>query len=82
MFTLRCLVDNNTVDAASLQAEHGVAFAIGTPSGQILFDTGQSGDVLTHNAAHLGVDLGQMDALALSHAHYDHTGAVSQSLHR
>jgi 7,8-dihydropterin-6-yl-methyl-4-(beta-D-ribofuranosyl)aminobenzene 5'-phosphate synthase len=80
MFTIRCLVDNNTLDAASFRSEHGVAFAIETPDGQILFDTGQSGDVLVHNAAQMGFDLRQVDALALSHAHYDHTGGLKTFL--
>ena len=80
MFTLRCLVDNNTLDAASFRAEHGVAFAIETPAGHVLFDTGQSGDVLVHNAAQIGLDLRQIDALALSHAHYDHTGGLGTFL--
>ena len=80
MFTLRCLVDDHTLSAASFRAEHGVAFAIETPAGQILFDTGQSGDVLAHNAAQMGIDLHQIDALALSHAHYDHTGGLSTFL--
>jgi len=76
MFTLRCLVDDHTLSAASFRAEHGVAFAIETPAGQVLFDTGQSGDVLAHNATQIGIDLHQVDALALSHAHYDHTGGL------
>jgi len=80
MFTLRCLVDNNTLNASFLLTEHGVAFAIETPTGHILFDTGQSGDVLAHNAAQMGLDLHQMDALALSHAHYDHTGGLETFL--
>jgi 7,8-dihydropterin-6-yl-methyl-4-(beta-D-ribofuranosyl)aminobenzene 5'-phosphate synthase len=80
MFTLRCVVDNNTPDTAFLQAEHGVAFVIETPTAQILFDTGQSGDVLVHNAAQLGLDLHRIDALVLSHAHYDHTGGLEALL--
>lgn len=82
MFTLSCLVDNNTLDKARFQAEHGVAFSIQNPSGHILFDTGQSGDVLVHNAAQLGIDLGQVEALALSHAHYDHCGGLEAFLQR
>lgn len=82
MFTLRCLVDNNTLNAASLRAEHGVAFSIESPTGQILFDTGQSGDALVHNAVQLGLELHQMDALALSHAHYDHTGGLEAFLQK
>lgn len=80
MITIRCLVDDHTLDPAVFQAEHGVACAIETPSGRALFDTGQSGDVLVHNAAQFGFDLHQMDALALSHAHYDHTGGLQAFL--
>ncbi|MCU0486500.1 MAG: MBL fold metallo-hydrolase [Anaerolineales bacterium] len=80
MFTVHCLVDNNTLDSARFRAEHGVSFAIETPAGQLLFDTGQSGDVLVHNAAQLGIDLSQIDALVLSHAHYDHTGGLQAFL--
>lgn len=76
MFTLHCLVDDNTLDAARFQAEHGIAFAIETPASRLLFDTGQSGDVLVQNARQLGLDLSQIDALVLSHAHYDHTGGL------
>lgn len=76
MVTIRCLIDDKTLDGAIFKAEHGVAFAIETPTGRILFDTGQSGDVLVHNAAQFRLDLNQLDALALSHAHYDHTGGL------
>ncbi len=76
MLLLNCLVDNKTLDSASFQAEHGVAFAIENAAGKILFDTGMSGSVLVHNAASMGIDLHQMDAIALSHAHLDHTGGL------
>jgi len=82
MFTVRCLVDNNTLDSAHFRAEHGVSFAIETPTDQLLFDTGQSGDALVHNAAQLGIDPRQMDALVLSHAHYDHTGGLEAFLQK
>jgi len=80
MFTLRCLVDNNSSDFTRYQTEHGLALAIETSSGQILFDTGQSGEVLLHNAAVSGFDLRKVDALILSHAHYDHTGGLDAVL--
>lgn len=76
MIQITCLVDNNTLEATHFQSEHGVSFAVQCPSGLVLFDTGQSGDVLLHNSDRLGVDLRQIDALALSHAHYDHTGGL------
>jgi 7,8-dihydropterin-6-yl-methyl-4-(beta-D-ribofuranosyl)aminobenzene 5'-phosphate synthase len=76
MMRIRCLVDNAAQRATQFWAEHGVAFHIETPDGAVLFDTGQSGDILLHNAALFGIDLGEVDALAISHAHYDHTGGL------
>ncbi len=76
MVRVTCVVDNTARLRSALWGEHGVAFWIETAAGRVLLDTGQSGDVLLHNAAALGIDLATADALALSHAHYDHTGGV------
>ncbi|MBN1200509.1 MAG: MBL fold metallo-hydrolase [Anaerolineae bacterium] len=76
MISLRCVVENSVLPSSRLWAEHGVSFHIETPDGQVLFDTGQSGEVLLHNAARLGIDLAHVDAFAISHAHYDHTGGL------
>jgi 7,8-dihydropterin-6-yl-methyl-4-(beta-D-ribofuranosyl)aminobenzene 5'-phosphate synthase len=78
MITLCCIVDNTAQHGSSLWGEHGVSFVIETPDGQVLFDTGQSGDVLVHNSALMNIQLDQVDAIALSHAHYDHTGGLEQ----
>jgi 7,8-dihydropterin-6-yl-methyl-4-(beta-D-ribofuranosyl)aminobenzene 5'-phosphate synthase len=78
MIILRCIVDNTVLRGSALWGEHGVAFWIETPGGSLLFDTGQSGDVLVHNAKLMGIDFGCCDALALSHAHYDHTGGLER----
>jgi 7,8-dihydropterin-6-yl-methyl-4-(beta-D-ribofuranosyl)aminobenzene 5'-phosphate synthase len=76
MLSLQCLVDNTAQRSSSYRGEHGVSFLIRTPDGAVLFDTGQSGDVLLHNAAALDVDFSAVQAVALSHAHYDHTGGL------
>lgn len=78
MITLRCIVDNTVLRGSPLWGEHGVAFWIETPDGSLLFDTGQSGDVLVHNAKMMGIDFRNCDAVALSHAHYDHTGGLKR----
>ncbi len=82
MITLRCLVEDTAPAGSGFRAEHGLAWHIETPHGRVLFDTGASGDVLLHNAARLDVDLAQIDALVLSHAHYDHTGGLAAVLER
>ncbi len=66
----------NTVYRASLRAEHGVAMLIEADGRRILFDTGQSGEVLLENSNAMGIDLRTVDALVLSHGHYDHTGGI------
>ncbi len=71
---ITCLVENEAREG--LQCEHGVAFFIEAPGGRVLFDMGQSGDALLHNAGPLGFDLAQLNAAALSHAHYDHVGGL------
>ncbi len=71
-----CVVDNAVQRSSPFWGEHGLAFLIETEAGRLLFDTGQSGTVLLHNLEVLGVDPATIDALAISHAHYDHTGGL------
>ena len=78
MFQITCLVENKGLPG--FRAEHGVSFHIQTPDGKVLFDSGDSGDVLLANAATMEIDLGQLDALAISHAHFDHTGGLEKLL--
>lgn len=69
------LVDNNVVPGLGLKPEHGFSALIERPGARILFDTGQ-GPALAHNSGVLGVDLSGLDAVVLSHGHYDHTGGL------
>ena len=71
-----CVVDNAVQRSSRFWGEHGLAFLIETEDGRVLFDTGQSGTVLLHNLEVLGVGPATIDALAISHAHYDHTGGL------
>lgn len=58
-----------------LLAEHGLSFFIEYGDKRILFDTGQS-DMLVQNAETLDINLAEVDAIILSHGHYDHTGGL------
>ena len=79
---ITCVVDDAVRRSSPFWGEHGLAFLIETEAGCVLFDTGQSGTVLLHNLELLGVDPATIDALAISHAHYDHTGGLSALLER
>lgn len=77
---ITCVVDDAVQRSSPFWGEHGVAFLIETEAQRVLFDTGQSGTVLLHNLELLDVEPATIDALAISHAHYDHTGGLSALL--
>jgi 7,8-dihydropterin-6-yl-methyl-4-(beta-D-ribofuranosyl)aminobenzene 5'-phosphate synthase len=48
----------------------------------ILFDTGTDPAILWGNAQALGIDLGRVDAIVISHLHGDHTGGLISILEK
>jgi 7,8-dihydropterin-6-yl-methyl-4-(beta-D-ribofuranosyl)aminobenzene 5'-phosphate synthase len=46
----------------------------------VLFDTGGDPEVLRRNVEALGVDLSKVDAIVISHEHWDHAGGLSYPL--
>jgi len=76
---IHVLSDNKSVNGIS--KEHGLSFLIEREGKTLLLDTG-SGRNFLHNAAHLGLSLNNLQALVLSHGHYDHTGGVGELLRR
>jgi 7,8-dihydropterin-6-yl-methyl-4-(beta-D-ribofuranosyl)aminobenzene 5'-phosphate synthase len=77
---ITCVVDDRGRPDSGLESEHGASFLIEAESQTVLFDTGQSGSVLLKNLAVLGHAPEEIDAVVLSHAHYDHTGGLSSLL--
>lgn len=69
----------NMVSKSELVAEHGLSLYIETDHKKIIFDTGQTGHFIL-NAEKLGIDIGDVDYLILSHGHYDHTGGLKKFL--
>jgi len=91
--TITVLVDNcadlivRSTDAvqhftkAPLLAEHGFSALIEVGAKKrVLWDAGASEDVLLENARRMEVDLSALDAVALSHGHFDHVGSLDQVL--
>ena len=76
--TITQLVEN-TAGTPGLLAEHGVAFFIEADGDCLLFDTGQ-GLALKHNAEQLEIRMESVDAIILSHGHYDHAGGLVNAL--
>jgi|WetSurMetagenome_2_1015567.scaffolds.fasta_scaffold332396_1 7,8-dihydropterin-6-yl-methyl-4-(beta-D-ribofuranosyl)aminobenzene 5'-phosphate synthase len=74
LIQLTILVEN-TAQGRDLLGEHGWSVHIRGSGGSFLFDTGQS-RLLRHNADILGIDLASVQAVALSHGHFDHTGGL------
>jgi 7,8-dihydropterin-6-yl-methyl-4-(beta-D-ribofuranosyl)aminobenzene 5'-phosphate synthase len=77
---LTAVVDN-CAHRKGFFAEHGLAFFVEADDCRILFDTGQ-GEALRQNVRELGILLDRLDAVVLSHGHYDHTGALEEVLER
>ena len=68
------LIENTEGKAGCISA-HGLSFYIESGDRKILMDLGPSEDTLK-NAKTLGIDLGAVDTVILSHGHYDHSGGI------
>ena len=65
----------NTEGVHGCASAHGLSFYIETKKHKMLVDLGPSEETL-ENAAKLGIDLGAVDIVILSHGHYDHSGGI------
>lgn len=63
-----------------LRAEHGFSALVTVRAGEqtstIVFDTAMAPDSMVVNAGRLGVDFGAVQAVVLSHGHFDHCGGL------
>lgn len=65
-------------------AAHGLSYLITARRGPIehtvLFDAGPEAYAFERNVARLGVDLGAVESIVLSHGHWDHAGGMLKAL--
>ena len=65
-------------------AAHGLSCLITVRQGDetrtLLFDSGPEDRTFEQNVSRLGVDLGPVEAIVLSHGHFDHAGAMLRAL--
>ena len=79
-FKVTTLCENNIGHGSkNLIGEHGLSFYIEAGDRRILFDTGQN-LAIANNAEVLGIDLGRIDTVVLSHGHYDHSSGLKSLL--
>jgi 7,8-dihydropterin-6-yl-methyl-4-(beta-D-ribofuranosyl)aminobenzene 5'-phosphate synthase len=64
----------------SLTMDWGFAALVEYGGKRILFDTGNNAKIFEHNVKAVGVDLGNLDFVVMSHRHGDHMGGLAYLL--
>lgn len=77
--TITIVYDNEPWDKR-LENAWGFACVIELPGTTILFDTGEKGEVLLRNMENLEINPDEIDAIFISHSHYDHVGGLKSLL--
>ena len=76
--------DSKSSTKPQFRKKHGLAFfiqaRIGDDKVTLLMDTGPSPEVLLFNADKMGLSMEDVNVIVLSHGHYDHTGALYETL--
>lgn len=74
-YRITILCENAVGPVSGTLGEHGFSALIEWQDGALLWDTGQ-GFTLLHNAQRMNKNLHNLQLVALSHGHYDHSGGL------
>ena len=74
------VVSGETLCVANLGYGLRLRTRVGDTEHVALFDVGTEGNAFLHNCRALGVDLADVEAIAITHGHWDHMGALPQTL--
>jgi 7,8-dihydropterin-6-yl-methyl-4-(beta-D-ribofuranosyl)aminobenzene 5'-phosphate synthase len=74
------IVYDNMVSKTDLAADWGFACLVETEGHTLLFDTGANGPILLGNMEKLNIDPSGIDAVFISHNHWDHIGGLDDLL--
>jgi len=81
---VRILVEDTVMYESPFWGAHGISFYITARKDDIvrniLIDVGQSPEVLFHNMELMEINPASIDAIVLTHCHYDHTQGLSEVL--
>ena len=75
------VISGETLLAANLGYGLRLTSRRGAERHVLLFDTGTEGAVFLRNCRNLGLDLGEVEAIAVTHGHWDHMGALDAAVH-
>jgi len=74
------LADDSVKFGSPTLAQHGVSLYVELNDLVFLMDTGWNGRVVVDNAKKMRLNLKKVDAIFLTHCHYDHTGGLLEVL--
>src|SRR5277367_2760366 len=73
-------ISGETLCCAQLGLSLMLTGVVGSRRHKLLFDAGPEGPIFVRNCRSLGVKLDDVDAVAISHDHWDHMGALTAAL--
>src|SRR3954464_10980260 len=70
------VISGETLLAANLGYGLRLRSRVGETEHVLLFDTGPEGAIFIRNCRNLGLNLGEVEEIAVTHGHWDHMGAL------